>query len=104
MPKEIIEQCTEVSFASFRSGGFTTMAVINPPEKKLAKRTSVWKAFRSFLQPCVKAYNSRMISGKTCCNDPDALVSAIAAENGLVALLLSSKSTPFYWAQNLLEL
>ena len=28
-------------FASFLSGGFTTMAVINPPEKKLAKCTSV---------------------------------------------------------------
>ena len=28
-------------FASFLSGGFTTMAVINPPERKLAKRTSV---------------------------------------------------------------
>ena len=28
-------------FASFLSGGFTTMAVMNPPEKKLAKRTSV---------------------------------------------------------------
>ena len=35
------EQCTEVRFASLLSGGFTTMAVINPPEKKLAKRTSV---------------------------------------------------------------
>jgi hypothetical protein len=34
-------QCTEVCFASFLSGGFTTMAVINPPEKKLAKHTSV---------------------------------------------------------------
>ena len=33
--------CTEVHFASLFSGGFTTMAVINPPEKKLAKRTSV---------------------------------------------------------------
>ena len=31
---------TEVRFASFLSGGFTTMIVINPPEKKLAKRTS----------------------------------------------------------------
>ena len=28
-------------FASLLSGGFTTMAVINPPEKKLANRTSV---------------------------------------------------------------
>ena len=34
-------QCTEVSFASFLSGGFTTMTVINPLEKKLAKCTSV---------------------------------------------------------------
>jgi hypothetical protein len=36
-----IQQCTEVRFAHFLSGGFTTMAVINPHEKKLAKRTSV---------------------------------------------------------------
>jgi hypothetical protein len=34
--------CTEVRFASFLSGGFTTMAVMNPPEKKLEKRTSVY--------------------------------------------------------------
>ena len=34
-------QCTEVRFASFLSGGFTTMPVINPPERKRAKRTSV---------------------------------------------------------------
>ena len=36
-----VTQCTEVRFASFLSGGFTTMAVINPLERKLAKRTSV---------------------------------------------------------------
>ena len=30
-------ECTEVHFASLLSGGFTTMAVINPPERKLAK-------------------------------------------------------------------
>ena len=35
------DHCTEVRFAIFLSGGFTTMAVINPPERKLAKRTSV---------------------------------------------------------------
>ena len=34
-------QCTEVRFASFLSGEFTTMAVINPSERKMAKRTSV---------------------------------------------------------------
>jgi hypothetical protein len=34
------------AFASFLSGGFTTMTVINPPEKKLAKCTSVhWANF-----------------------------------------------------------
>ena len=32
---------TDVRFVSFLSVGFTTMAVINPPERKLAKRTSV---------------------------------------------------------------
>ena len=35
------EHFTEVRFASFLSSGFTTMAVINPMEKRLAKRISV---------------------------------------------------------------
>ena len=35
------QQYKKVRFASFFSGGFTTMAVIDPPERKLAKRTSV---------------------------------------------------------------
>ena len=34
----VAQEFTEVRFAS---GGFTIMAVINPPERKLAKRTSV---------------------------------------------------------------
>ena len=36
-----VDRCTEASIASLLSGGLTTMAVINPPERKLAKRTSV---------------------------------------------------------------
>ena len=36
-----VTHCTEVCFASFLSGIFTPMAVINPPEKKLTNRTSV---------------------------------------------------------------
>ena len=32
---------TEVRFASFFSGGFITAIVVNLPERKLAKRTSV---------------------------------------------------------------
>ena len=33
--------CTEVRFASFFSGGFTTIAGINPLERKLTKHTFV---------------------------------------------------------------
>jgi hypothetical protein len=33
--------CTEVRFAIFLSNGFATMAVMNPPKKKLEKRISV---------------------------------------------------------------
>ena len=44
LKKLIVDQfthCTEVRFARFLSGGFTTMAVINPPEREMAKLTSV---------------------------------------------------------------
>jgi hypothetical protein len=41
------DQSTEVLFASFLSGGFTTMAVMNPLEKKLAKRTFVQSGERT---------------------------------------------------------
>ena len=41
LPKVRCVQCTEVRFSSLLSGGFTTMAVMNLPERKLAKRTSV---------------------------------------------------------------
>ena len=34
-------QCTEGHLASFLSGGFITAIVAIPPERKLAKRTSV---------------------------------------------------------------
>ena len=39
--EKISTHCTEVRFASFLSGEFTTMTVMNPPERKLEKRTSV---------------------------------------------------------------
>ena len=32
---------TEVRFVNFLSGGFIPAIVVNPPERKLAKRTSV---------------------------------------------------------------
>ena len=39
-----LKQCTVVRFASFFSGGFITAIVVNPPERRLAKCTSVqWK-------------------------------------------------------------
>ena len=34
-------QCTNLRFASFLSGEFITDIVVNPPEMKQAKRTSV---------------------------------------------------------------
>ena len=37
----LLVQCTRVRFTSLHSGGFTTMTVINTPERILAKRTSV---------------------------------------------------------------
>ena len=33
--------CTEMRFVSFLSCGFISAIVVNPPEKKLTKRTSV---------------------------------------------------------------
>ena len=40
-------------FASLLFGGFITAIVVNPPERKLAKRTSVqwFKVIKPFLQP-----------------------------------------------------
>jgi hypothetical protein len=37
----ILSRCTEVRFASFFSGGFVIVTVVNPPGRKLAKHTSV---------------------------------------------------------------
>ena len=45
-PTVLTVQWTEVRFTSFLSGGFITAIVVNPPERKLAKRTSVqWCSF-----------------------------------------------------------
>ena len=38
---DVIIQCTEMRFGSFLSGGFITAIVVNPPEKKLAKRRMI---------------------------------------------------------------
>ena len=46
-------QCTDMRFASFLSGGFTTMAVMNPPEKKLEKCTSVQYVGMPVQQKCL---------------------------------------------------
>ena len=60
--KKHFDHCTEVRFSSFFSGGFTTITVINPPERKLAKRTSVqWSGTYYFFatwynKPAIAAY------------------------------------------------
>ena len=38
---DTVPQYTEVRFTSFLSGGFIIAIVVNPPERKLEKRTSV---------------------------------------------------------------
>ena len=38
---KMLVHCTEVRFASFLSGGCITAIVVNSPESKLTKRTSV---------------------------------------------------------------
>merc|ERR1711997_581974 len=45
--------CTEVRFSCFLSGGFANMAVINPPERKLKKCTSVYCALKVWSCYCV---------------------------------------------------
>ena len=39
LPFQPLHQCTEVRFATFLSDGFTSMAVINPLERKVTRRT-----------------------------------------------------------------
>ena len=46
-----VHHCREVRFASFLSGGFTTMVVISPLERKLAKHTSVHWPKKTFKAP-----------------------------------------------------
>ena len=56
-----VHQRKEVHFDSFLAGGFTTMSVINPPERKHAKRTSVQ---RMTLTPKVRRkLNGLVLSG-----------------------------------------
>ena len=40
---------TKLQFASFQSGGFYTVIVVNPPESKLTKRTFVHRGIIRFL-------------------------------------------------------
>ena len=72
-------QCTELRFASFLSGRFTTMAVINPPERKLAKRTSV--------QWCNAYTKSRILANEDlalqCCSVQTASFFSAASTSGL---------------------
>ena len=49
-------QCTEVRFASFLSGRFITAILVNPPERKQAKRTSVHCSETRMCQYIIKRY------------------------------------------------
>ena len=50
MSHECVHKCTEVRFASFFSGGFIIAMVVNPPERRLAKCTSVTAETRTASQ------------------------------------------------------
>jgi hypothetical protein len=55
-------QCTEVRFASFFSGEFITAIVVNPPECKRAKRTSVqWRGIIKSYVTIISTINKRGI-------------------------------------------
>ena len=61
-------QCTEVRFASFLSGGFIHMAVINPPEMKVANRTSVqcWMHDCNFIWKIPKSSSAQLNLSSSC--------------------------------------
>ena len=52
LPNRVVLHCTEVRFAIFLSSGFITAIVVNPPERKLAKRTSVQCWGSTYLFSC----------------------------------------------------
>ena len=55
----MVKQCTQVRFASFLSGGFITATiVVNPPESKLAKHTSVQCSALHIFLLCTLPYTS----------------------------------------------
>ena len=64
-------ECTEVRVSTFLSSGFITGIVLNPPERKLAKRTSVkwgvktWKKnagiFHGWLLPKIRCFLWRLM-------------------------------------------
>ena len=59
----LLQHCTEVRFASLLSGGFITAIAVNPPERRLAKGTSVdcvkTKAANSENKYCISANSFR---------------------------------------------
>ena len=60
--------CTEVRFSSLFSGGFITAIVVNPPERKLAKRTSVHcQIFSGKAPSCLRTWSE--INQIHCCKE-----------------------------------
>ena len=52
--KIVLTHCTEVRFTNFFSGGFITVIEVNPPKRKLAKRTSVHCEKKIVFRNCEK--------------------------------------------------
>ena len=75
-------QCTDVHFASFLSRGITTVVVLNPPERKLAKGTSrQWWPYQQHANAATfysaKSRPGLGLGGLTSCGGP-AVVFAMA--------------------------
>ena len=80
-------------FAIFLSSGFTTMAVLNQPEMKLTKRTSVdWIEYKAAFGSLLKIGSSRPFSWCEICNSIGLIhkfyVCAFAKIRDLISLLL----------------
>ena len=67
-----VNKCTEVSFFSFFSNGFITTIVVNLPERKLAKRTSVeWAGLAVAMFTVMQRFvNNRMVHRGAFCQFP----------------------------------
>ena len=82
--------CTEVRFASFFFVGFITVIVVNPLERKLAKRTSVYCVHFFACRPYLQCSTIQLQIESSC----PALVCSTIRENAVYLVSMGSEVTP----------